>query len=138
MMGVVTGSNEGLDAERVAIAERACALGGGSLPLLGFGPGACYVTARAYLDGLGGKTVDRGRALGLLEQGCEQELSIGPSKAGASCFYAARLLRDQPLFGEEVEGRKPIDEARATAFLERGCRNSQRDSCNALKKPLPP
>jgi hypothetical protein len=119
-------------AEVVRYAERACFRGGGSVPMLGFGPSPCFWVARAYYDGVADRPKDAMRAGLLFEEACEQEIALGPPKAGASCFSAARVWLNQPPIGREAPDRAPLDANRAKAFLERGCANQQPDCCQAL------
>ena len=128
------GENGGLDARNVADAERACFLGGGSLPMRGLGPSPCYFVARAYLEGLAGRPVDVSRAALLLEQGCMQELDLAREgeRSGSGCIFAARVYMNQPLVGALLADRKPIDEVKAHLLLERACADSQTDACTEL------
>jgi hypothetical protein len=118
--------------EVVQYAERACFRGGGSVPMLGLGPSPCFWAARAYYEGAANRPKDRMRAALLFEEACDQELALGPQKAGLSCFVVARLWLNQPLVRQETPDPVPPDAPRAKTFLERGCANQQPDCCEAL------
>lgn len=130
-------SDRDLDPTTVRYAERACFLGVPSVPMLGFGPTACFYVAKAYLEGIGGRPRDALTAAVLLEAGCEQELASGHPKAGPSCAYGARVYQGQPLLGNDEPDRTPLDMGKAKSLLQRGCANGQSDSCMFLSRAKP-